>query len=207
MRVTMYAEDYEPIVVLDVGERDLDVLRRGQGDHIRVIPRVPMPLNLRAQDVVGQTCACSVLLAVEGMRFARRVAPMLVARGLRLTPDMVAPGSNLMDLAQEILHSALAAARRRADPDGEQRRRREDERMAMQRMLMEPPRRVDPGTMSMLNSAASWPRSSRPTLDAALRDQGWTPQWPGLDRLAEVEARLDHEARTSTELTHGNPED
>lgn len=118
MRVSMYAEDYEPMVVLDVRDQDLDTLRRGQGDAIRVVPRYAhmdyraMTAHEPPPDALA-TRTYTVLLAVEGMRWAdRRVRPILVARGLRLTREFVR-GHRPDDLGMSIFQEALAAARQR----------------------------------------------------------------------------------------------
>lgn len=117
MRVTMYSGDYEPIVVLDVPERDLETLRRGAGDDLQVVPRLGrMDYRMTASQVAQVTAHHRVRLVVEGMRFARRVAPILVVHGLRLTPEFVREGDLLSELGMSILHPALDAARRRTAP-------------------------------------------------------------------------------------------
>lgn len=121
MRVTMYSHDYEPIAVLASNDQDIDLLRRGAGNHFQVMHPGRVQYQLRADPVAANFRHFSMMLIVEGMRWADdMVRPILVLRGAPMR-ELIDEGMEIVGWAGDIYRTACNAAREQLGRYGGQR--------------------------------------------------------------------------------------
>lgn len=84
MRVVVYTEDYEPMTVRDMDERDIDDLRAMRGDTVQLAAMHPADYRAAPEVVEQQRLTrFSVLVTVEGMEWADgRTRYIIVLHGL-----------------------------------------------------------------------------------------------------------------------------
>lgn len=118
-RVTMFDNDYVPMMVMDVREEDLRLLRANNGEYteVAVIPSIPWGLNTAMNTAAAQIERTRAMryrlqLMVEGFRWDDSVTrPILVTRGAHLR-DLCQDGERIDRVCETILHGAIDRARR-----------------------------------------------------------------------------------------------
>lgn len=113
-RVTMFDHEYEPMSVLDVRDRDLQLLRANHGNYFEIaaahVERRYAAATTSA--MLDRSRQWRLMLLVEGTRWADGlVRPMLVVKGARIR-DLCLEGESIDRVSLEILRGAMHSASR-----------------------------------------------------------------------------------------------